>query len=126
MIFRRELADLVFSGVKTQTRRQMSDNPRSPWFSGICAYRAGQSFAVNPGRGQTRICNAFALDVRRVRLGDIDDDAAGAEGFKNVGDFRRGWEAINGSWNPDETVWLVEFKRAKSMAGVKQPEAEHV
>lgn len=118
MTFRRELADLVFSGVKTQTRRQMSDNPRSPWFRGCCAYRVGQRFAVCPGRGQTRICNAIASSVERSRLGDIDDASARAEGFKNVGDFRRGWEAINGSWNPDDIVWLIKFKRSSSMAGV--------
>jgi len=114
MNFRRELADQVLAGTKTE---------RSPWFRGCCAYTVGQRFAVTPGRGEHRICNAIVTAVDRVRLGDIDDAAARAEGFKNVGDFRRGWEAINGSWVPGESVWLIKFKRAESMAGIKQPEA---
>lgn len=109
MIFRPELALKVANGEKTETRRVLSDNPRSPWFRDRCAYRKDQVFAVNPGRGIERIANArVEWQPYTARLDAIDDDRARREGFADRDDFLSAFEAING--DGITTVWVLRFK----------------
>lgn len=107
--FRAELADLVMDGRKTETRRQLSDNPNSPWFRERCGHEVGSRHAVCPGRGAPSIGYIVIDDVAFVRLGDITYDGAVAEGFRDVEDFKAGWEKLNGDWNPRQRVYRVRF-----------------
>ena len=107
--FRAELAGLVMDGRKTETRRALSDNPRSPWFRERCGHEVGSRHAVCPGRGAPGIGYIVIDDVALVRLGHITHDGAVAEGFADVRDFVAGWEALNGPWNPRQHVWRVRF-----------------
>lgn len=51
----------------------------------------------------------------RVRLGDITEDDAAAEGAGSVEEFVRIWKAIHGAWDPEEEVWRIKFE----LVGVK-------
>lgn len=109
LIFRRELADLVMASDKTETRRALSDNPKSPWWRERCAHEPGSRHAVCPGRSQFGIGFVVVDDVALVRLGGITDDGARAEGFPDVAEFRAAWEKINGAWMPRAHVWRIRF-----------------
>lgn len=109
MNFRPELAAKVIAGEKTVTRRQMSDNPRSPWFRDQCRLVEGRSYAVCPGRGKNAIGRVRVTSVRWTLLHNIDDDEARREGFADRQDFVEGWTAINGSFK-DNAVWRIEFE----------------
>jgi hypothetical protein len=109
VIFRSDLADLVVAGVKTQTRRRLSDNERSPWWRDRCAYAVGGDYAVQPGRGVPAIGRVVIEAVDKVLLGHITHDDAIAEGCSDVRDFMHTWAKINGYWQPREHVWRLAF-----------------
>lgn len=109
MIFRSHLADLVMAGVKTETRRALSDNPRSPWWRERCALVVGERYAVCPGRGAPAVCRLVVEAVDKVKLGQITHDGAVAEGCSDVRDFMHTWTTINGAWDPHAEVWRVTF-----------------
>lgn len=117
MIFRRELAEAILRGEKTATRRQMSDNPRSPWYRERCSYEVGQIFAVQPGRGVKRICDARVTAVYQQLLAYMDEEDARREGFlaNDDGSALHGFIAafceINGSYDSAEVVHVIEFER---------------
>lgn len=117
MIFREELAVAILRGKKTATRRRFSDNPRSPWYEGRCAYKVGQVFAVQPGRGKPRIGDARVTAVYVQPLGHMTEEDALKEGFRSsragrsaLLNFDSAWEEINGDYFPDEAVWVIEFE----------------
>jgi len=114
MIFSPDLAKLVSDGRKTATRRRRNlDNPRSPWWWHRCRYTEGQRFAVQPGRGKHRICEAVITSVREERLCEMSGLDAYREGFADLAAFRERWEAINGSYDPGETVHVIEFRKVR-------------
>lgn len=106
--FRRELADLVLSGFKTETRRRLSDKPASPWYREGCKHEPGTRHAVCV-KGEKALGYIVIDDVALVRLGDITPDGARAEGFDSVEAFRATWEELHGGWNPRERVYRVRF-----------------
>jgi hypothetical protein len=110
MIFRPELAAKVIAGEKTATRRRMNDNPRSPWWSKGTSYTRGQEFAVQPGRGKASVGKARITRVDREPLRSLTPLDARREGFPTRAAFVEAWKAINGSWDPDELVHVLEFE----------------
>ena len=111
MIFRAEPAAKIMAGEKTVTRRLCTENPRSPWWRQGCALAPGQTFAVQPGRGQPAFARARATSVRREALGRLSDHEARREGFATAEAFELAFTAINGSYDPAALVWRVEFER---------------
>lgn len=122
MIFKPELAEAILRGEKTATRRKFSDNRRSPWYRGGCAYTVGQIFAVQPGRGVGRIGDARVTAVYKQHLGNITAHEARMEGFKgrrgtNVRQvFFEAWAEINGHVEPREVVWVVVFELVEAVS----------
>jgi hypothetical protein len=110
MNFQPELAEKVLRGEKTVTRRLANDNPRSPWYVWGCSLRAGQDYAVCPGRGKHAICRVEVVGTIRQPLGELSNAEARLEGFVDKREFREVWERINGSYDPGILVWRVEFK----------------
>lgn len=112
MIFHRELAEKVMSGEKTVTRRQVSVNPRSPWWRERCAYTVGKVFTVNPGRGVKRIGEARVVACDRIALGYPKHDEARREGFESVTQLMLGFMLLNRwkAWKPEAEVWRIEFE----------------
>lgn len=112
MIFRPELVEKILAGEKTQTRRAVSDNPRSPWWRERCRHREGRHYALQPGRSKHAVAQILVTDVRRVRLGGINLDDARAEGFADVQAFVDYWTAMHGSFDVRALVWRVTFTLA--------------
>jgi len=111
MIFRPELAAKIVTGKKTATRRALSDNPRSPWWRERSTYERGQVFAVQPGRGVPWVANAVVTRVKIEPLSRLLPVDARREGFNTRDAFVAAWREINGSWDPDQPVHVIEFER---------------
>lgn len=110
MNFQPGFAEAIIEGAKTVTRRRMSPNPRSPWYRGECSIKVGRTYAVCPGRGKIAIAHVRVLAVDRVRLGDMSDTEAHREGVDSAALFEGVWRDINGSYDPQEWVYRVEFE----------------
>ena len=98
MIFSNEHIEKIRNGTKTQTRRQK------------CNYRPGRSYAVQPGRGKPELFRITILDIRRERLGDISEADCIAEGYPSRDAYREVWTSINGVWDPDQFVYVIDFR----------------
>jgi hypothetical protein len=109
VIFRPELARKVLGGDKTQTRRLVSENPRSPW-GPECGYHPGGVYALQPGRGKPAVARIAVLKRWRDQLGAITHEEAVVEGFANRPEFFDAWEEINGSCDHSAAVWVLSFQ----------------
>lgn len=109
IIFRDDLAAQILAGAKTETRRELSDKPRSPWNRERCAFEVGDTVAICSGRGTPTLGLIVIEAVDKVVLGHITHDGAVAEGCSDVRDFMHTWTKINGSWNPRAEVWRLTF-----------------
>lgn len=105
MLFKREMVDAILAGRKTQTRRPLSDNPRSPWWRERCRFQPGKEFGVQGGRGMRSIRRAVVTAVRQERLGDISNDDAAAEGFEAGFDSDQDRGVVTGWISPREAFW---------------------
>ena len=47
------------------------------------------------------------------RLGDMTEKEAQAEGGYTLAEYPEIWLEINGSWNDDKIVWVVDFEFRK-------------
>lgn len=115
MIFRPELAEAVLEGRKTVTRRLCSENPRSPWWSEVCALEVGRDYAAQAKRGTPAIARIRIVDVHRETLlgmghGPPGNREARREGFGSLAEFQEAWIEINGRWDPLAEVWRVAFE----------------
>jgi hypothetical protein len=110
MMFRRELAAAIVKGEKTATRRPPSDNPRSPWAVPIRSYPEGMRFTVNPGRGVPRVAECEVTARYREALGLVGAFEAREGGFRSLLAFRDTWAKINGSFDLQMAVHVIEFR----------------
>lgn len=112
MNFRPELVDAIRRGQKSETRRVATDNPNSPWSLEACAFVKGHvgGYAICPGRGKTAVGRLeLTADPVLEKLGEMDDEAARREGFRDLPDFRAYWERLHGYWDPELKVWVIKF-----------------
>lgn len=112
MIFRRELAAQIVKGEKTATRRGVVfDNERAMWrIEKPWRYPVGKVFAVQPGRGVDGIAEAIVTARWVEPLAAVTPADARREGFPTRDAFVQAFKAINGSWDPDARVHVVEFE----------------
>ena len=98
LLFSRRFIPMILAGAKTQTRR-----PTKP------SVKEGGTYRLRAGNKPTD----RSITVTRVytqRLGDISPAEEAAEGFSTLGEFRETWVSIYGSWVPEQTVYVVEFR----------------
>ncbi|MFQ6052680.1 MAG: ASCH domain-containing protein [Candidatus Bathyarchaeia archaeon] len=86
-------------GEKTATRRGSRPMVKP---GGVYRLRA-DFFDYRPDRYRV-------LRVYTQRLGEMTPEDALKEGAASLDEFRREWVGIYGSWDDDETVWVVEFE----------------
>ena len=98
MIFKPELITSIQVGSKTMTRRRLP-----------CPYKAERSYAVQPGRGKRHVFHIWPYAIREERLGDITNEDAEREGFRNVSEFVDYWMGLYGAYNPHERVAVIEW-----------------
>lgn len=116
VIFSPDLAAKVVAGHKTVTRRpRTGSNPSEKaggWIDDPCRYKAGKTYAVQPGRGKKAIGRIRILSVRPETMTDLDDDEARLEGFANTREFVAKWLGIYGKGSWLDIVWRIEFEVA--------------
>ncbi len=114
MIFSPDLAEKVVAGQKTVTRRPRNgSNPSGKpggWEDAPCRYKAGKTYAVQPGRATKSIGRIRVLSVRPELMTDLTEDEARKEGFADIGGFVAKWLAIYGKGSWLDIVWRIEFE----------------
>ncbi len=103
MIFRPDLVEKILAGEKTETRRWLDPNRE-------CRYRAGRSYAVQPGRGRRAVGRIRIKEVYPSTLWHVDEDVARREGFGSREAFEKYWRGLHGWWNPGVWVWVIRFE----------------
>ena len=99
LIFKKKHIEQILEGTKTQTRRRH----RRP-------LKAGRIYDVKRDWYHSTGHKILITNVYRQRLGDLTPEEALKEGGYTVDEFIEKWKEINGSWEPDEVVWVYEFK----------------
>lgn len=103
MMFKREMAKLIFEKKKTQTRRKFSKSSRN--------YKVGSIQPIQisyreKAVGHVKITKAFVQ-----RLGDMTHEEAAAEGFSSWAEFMGYLDKINKTHSlPTEIVKAYEFE----------------
>jgi uncharacterized protein YhfF len=91
----------VKAGEKTQTRRVLDDYARS--------WREGEIFAA-VDKHKEIFAHIKALAIHKQRLGDITEDEAVAEGFKDLAAFRAEWIKYYRVFDAALEVMVLEFR----------------
>lgn len=111
MLFQQEHIDQIRTGEKTVTRRDW--DRRQVKVGGV--YIASTEMFTSHEEAD---CYVRVTGLREERLGDITDRQARREGGYTARTFRTAWSEINGGWDPDLTVYVVEFE----YVGTSKPE----
>jgi ParB family transcriptional regulator, chromosome partitioning protein len=99
MVFNHRHYKAVMEGTKTQATRRRPD----PQIEEGSIVRGAVNHFADLQVGQ----------IVRKRLGEFTEADAQHEGGYTLAEFRDYWERVNGSWNPDEVVYLIQFKVAR-------------
>jgi len=99
--FSRVHAEAITRGVKTQTARKSKD-PR---------LQAGAIVRAQV----THFADLEIANVYRKKLGDFNDEDAMREGGYTLEEFREAWKKLHGGWNPDESVYVIQFKLVRQV-----------
>jgi len=113
MLFKDRHIPLIRNGTKTATRRDWAENYAGPNVGSVVA--ATTELFVPDDEAD---CYIRITDRYEEPLGAIDTEDARKEGGYSVGDFREAWTEINGDWNPEQVIDVVEF----TYVGRERPE----
>jgi len=105
MLFKPRHIPLIRDGEKTATRRDWDENYAGPNVGSVVAATTGLFVDDEEADCYIRITDRY-----QERLGEINQEDARKEGGYTVQDFRDAWIDINGSWDPEQTVDVVEFE----------------
>lgn len=99
--FSRAHADAIVKGTKTQTSRKGID-PK-----------------IRPGKvvraAVTHFADLEVTGVYRKKLGDFNEEDARQEGGYTLDEFKKVWKALHGEWNPNESVYIIRFRLARTV-----------
>ena len=104
LLFKPEHVEPILRDEKTQTRRAWKK----------CRVKVGN---IQKAKLKLFSKDYFALlkivGVRQEKLGNISEIDAKAEGGYTPETYRQKWTEINGDWNPDQVVYVVDFQLYK-------------
>lgn len=105
ILFKPRHIPLIRNGAKTVTRRDWDENYPRP---NVGSVRAAVTEMFTPREE----CNCWIriLDVYQEPLGEMDQEDARKEGGYTLADFEQAWREINGDYDPDQVVDVVEFE----------------
>lgn len=104
MLFKPEHKEMIIKGTKTATRRAW----KKPMVKAGGIYKAKLKMLSKDYFAKIKV-NA----VYRQGLYFMTDEDAKKEGYKNMEDFSNIWIKINGKWNPNLIVYVIEFEVVK-------------
>jgi ParB family transcriptional regulator, chromosome partitioning protein len=100
MVFNHRHYRAILEGTKTQSTRRRPD-PQIQ--KGALVRGAVSHFA-----------DLEVMGVERKRLGEMTEIDARREGGYTLAEFKDYWQRVNGEWDPDEIVYLIQFRVAKT------------
>ena len=105
LLFKPRHIEAIRDGVKTATRRDWAEGYHRPSEGDI-------RMAVTEMFTSDEECDCYlrVTDVYQEPLGEMNHEDARKEGGYGMDDFREAWEQINGEWEPDLVVDVVEFE----------------
>ena len=99
ILFKKEYIEKIICGEKTTTRR-----PKRPNVKPGGLYKIRRDF-------YNFLPNKIMVVKRyKQRLGDMTEQDAITEGFSSLEEFRCEWNSIYKTWDPEQQVWVVEFR----------------
>lgn len=87
---------------------------RHPAFCNYAADWLHGAVRWTPSIHMPRWASRITLEVTGVRverLGEISESDAWAEGVQSVSEFKELWASINGTWEPKQWIWVLQFQR---------------
>ncbi len=130
IMFAPDMLELVLSGKKTQTRRQVKHgqsiielyaDPNEPDEIGcvvdgggkrdVKKWRVGNTYAIQPGRGKKGVGRVRILSIRLERFCDISQADAVAEGFTDpAGFYAKIRELYGDDFDLSQPCWCLTFE----------------
>lgn len=104
MLFKPEHKEMILLGNKTSTRRDW----KRPMVKVGNVYKAKLKMLSKDYFAEIKV-----LKIYRQKLGDMTQDDCQKEGYFYIVDFKRVWIAINGFWNPEKEIYVIEFEVLK-------------
>jgi len=101
LLFKKQHIAPILTGAKTETRRIWPKGPR---------VRVGAVHQCRTSLFGEPFARVRVTGLRRERLGDMTDSDAYLEGYDSLEEFYGAWLEINGSWNPQQMVYVVDFE----------------
>lgn len=98
MIFDKTAADRICHGRQTRTTRL-----------GAKRWELGGVHGIQRGNYGTIVAHVRIVGLARIRLGNLTEDDARAEGFSSLELLKRHWRKVYGKWERDLEVWDVRF-----------------
>jgi hypothetical protein len=101
LLFKKHLVEQIIQGSKTATRR-----PIRPMVKEGGRYHLKVHFFESL---------PYKIHVKRLyeqTLGKMTPQDAEKEGYTSLREFREEWESLYRTWDPRQTVWVVEFEYA--------------
>jgi len=121
MQFKRELANKILAGEKTQTRRPVKVNEYQTTHddlvevrNGRLKWRVGKTYSVQPGRGKKGEGFMKLTSIRREKVESITEDDVMAEGLVSRDKFLEIWNGFYGDAYPE--CWVLEFELVEGEA----------
>ncbi len=105
MLFKQEHKGMILKGTKTVTRR-IWKKPRVK-IGGI--YKAKLKMLSKEYFAKIKVINYC-----KKELGDMTDEDAQKEGYPDIMAFHDVWIKINGTWNDNQIVDVIEFQLVKN------------
>lgn len=102
LLFKPEFVNPILTGQKTQTRRVWKGQKRRVKVGSIHlakTYMFSSEF----------FAKLMIENTHKERLGDLSEEDALKEGGFSLNEFVEVWKRINGHYNPDLIVWVIEF-----------------
>jgi len=102
-IFKRHNLQKILEGRKTQTRRIHKHT-----------WQVGKVYALRDRWFSKPQAHIIVTRKFRQKLGEIRLEDVKKEGFSSLEEFKAEWERLHGKWNPEQVVWVYEFKLVPS------------
>ncbi len=101
MLFKKEHKDMILNGTKTATRRAW----KRPMVKVGNIYQAKLEMLSKEYFAKIKVKELYEQE-----LGAMTDEDAIKEGYEDVESFREIWIKINGWWNNDAIISVIEFE----------------
>jgi hypothetical protein len=99
LLFKTQFLPKIREGKKTQTRRLKQ--PR---------LKIGRSYHITKKYNTTKPEKVKILNIFQQKLGEISEEEINKEGFNTKQEFIKAWKAIYGNYDPEATIWVIEFQ----------------